>query len=168
MTDHSILIISGTNRPISNTLRIARIVERHYQQAGVHATLFSLADLPLEIYSSDAYAKKPAAFVEVQKQIRAVGGGIAPRACRNTTAHSPGVLAKHSRIDMLKFPESFERKPVAFVGLAKRTVGRLAGSGTNADGGGISPCPCLPRAAFSSRKSISNSITDGNLIDASP
>ncbi|HET6246323.1 MAG TPA: NAD(P)H-dependent oxidoreductase [Tepidisphaeraceae bacterium] len=121
MPDHSIFIISGTNRPISNTLRIARIVERHYRQAGVQCGFFSLADLPLEIYSSDAYANKPAMFLEVQNQVLGAAGLhiVLPE----YNGSFPGVL-KHF-IDMLKFPESLEHKPVAFVGLANGQWGGL-------------------------------------------
>jgi NAD(P)H-dependent FMN reductase len=121
LSDHSIFIISGTNRPISNTLRIARIVQRQYEQAGVHCTLFSLADLPIEIYSPDAYTNKPAMFVEIQRKILAAAGlhFVVPE----YNGSFPGVL-KHF-IDMLKFPDSLDHKPAAFVGLANGQWGGL-------------------------------------------
>jgi len=121
MPAHSIFIISGTNRPISNTLRISRIVQQQYQQAGIDCELFSLADVPAEIYSPDAYVKKPAAFVEIQQKVLAAAGLhiITPE----YNGSFPGVL-KHF-IDMLKFPESFDRKPIAFVGVANGQWGGL-------------------------------------------
>ena len=123
MDDHSIFILSGTNRPVSNTLRVAKEVERHYQLAGVKTTLFSLADLPLEMYSPEAYAIKPEAFLDVQAKVLSAAGlhVVVPE----YNGSFPGVL-KHF-IDMLKFPESFDHKPVAFVGLANGQWGGLRG-----------------------------------------
>jgi NAD(P)H-dependent FMN reductase len=123
MPDHRIFILSGTNRPISNTLRIARIVQRHYQQLGVNAELYSLADVPPELYSPEAYKTKPAAFLAVQQKIFDAAGMhiVVPE----YNGSFPGVL-KHF-IDMLKFPESFDRKPMAFVGVANGQWGGLRG-----------------------------------------
>jgi len=119
--DHSIFIISGTNRPISYTLRMSRLVESQYRQAGVNAELFSLADLPAEIYSPAAYTQKPAAFTEVQEKILAAAGLhiVTPE----YNGSFPGVL-KHF-IDMLKFSETFNQKPIAFVGVANGQWGGL-------------------------------------------
>jgi chromate reductase len=118
---HSIFIVSGTNRPVSNTLRIARVVERHYEREGVKAELFSLADLPPEIFSPEAYGSKPPAFVQLQQKVISAAGLhlVIPE----YNGSFPGVL-KHF-IDMLKFPESFDRKPVAFVGVANGQWGGL-------------------------------------------
>lgn len=121
MPEHSIFILSGTNRPISNTLRIGRLVERHYQQAGVNAELFSLADVPAELYSPAAYTEKPAAFMEVQEKIlSAVGLHVVTPEYNGSF---PGIL-KHF-IDMLEFSESFNQKPIAFVGVANGQWGGL-------------------------------------------
>ncbi len=121
MPDHSIFIISGTNRPISNTLRVARVVERCYQRASVRAEIFSLADLPIEIFHPDAYTLKPPAFVALQEKVLAAAGLhlVVPE----YNGSFPGIL-KHF-IDMLKFPESFQHKPVAFVGIANGQWGGL-------------------------------------------
>ena len=121
MQDHSIFIISGTNRPVSNTQHVARAVEERYRQAGVRTDLFSLAELPIEIFLPDAFEHKPAAFVAVQERVLAAAGLhiIVPE----YNGSFPGIL-KHF-IDMLKFPESFEHKPVAFVGVANGQWGGL-------------------------------------------
>jgi len=121
MNDHSILIISGTNRPGSNTLRVARAIERHYQAAGVRHELLDLTDLPCELFSPAAYARKPAAFVAAQEQVLAAAGlhVVLPE----YNGSFPGVLKYF--IDLLRFPESFDRKPVAFVGVANGQWGGL-------------------------------------------
>jgi NAD(P)H-dependent FMN reductase len=121
MQTHPILIISGSNRPNSNTLRVARIVDRHYREIGVPAEIYSLDQLPLEIFLPDSYANKPAAFVEVQQRILQSPGlhVVTPE----YNGSFPGVLKYF--IDLLKFPESFEDKPVAFVGIASGSFGGL-------------------------------------------
>ena len=118
---HSILIISGTNRPNSNTLKIARIVEQHYRQQNLPAELYDLELLPSELFSPQAYRQKPAPFVAIQEQVLASAGlhVVLPE----YNGSYPGVLKYF--IDMLKFPESFDQKPVAFVGLANGQWGGL-------------------------------------------
>ena len=99
----------------------ARIVERHYQQLGVNAELYSLADVPPELYSPEAYKTKPAAFVEVQQKILDAAGMhiVVPE----YNGSFPGVLKVF--IDHLPFPQSFEGKPVCFIGLAAGMWGGL-------------------------------------------
>lgn len=121
MNEHPILIVSGTNRPASNTLRIARAVAGLYEQAGVRHALFSLTDLPCELFSPEVYAKKPPAFVAVQEQVISAAGlhVVLPE----YNGSFPGVLKYF--IDLLKFPESFDRKAVAFVGVTNGQWGGL-------------------------------------------
>ena len=116
-----ILIISGTNRPGSNTLRMARRVEQHYQALQCPCELYSLTELPHEIFQPTSYASKPTAFVEVQQRVLRSGGlhVVTPE----YNGSFPGVLKYF--IDMLKFPESFEHKPVAFTGVAAGVWGAL-------------------------------------------
>ena len=116
-----IVILSGTNRPGSNALKIARLLKRHYDNARIDATLYSLEQLPREIFDPGCYAKKPESFVPVQKMIVESAGlhVVTPE----YNGGFPGVLKYF--IDMLKFPESFERKPVAFVGEAAGQWGAL-------------------------------------------
>jgi len=121
MQTNPILIISGSNRPNSNTLRVARIVEGHYHHIGVPVEVYSLDQLPPEIFLPEAYANKPAPFVAVQEQILQSPGlhVVTPE----YNGSFPGVLKYF--IDLLKFPESFEDKPVAFVGIASGSFGGL-------------------------------------------
>ena len=115
------LIISGTNRPNANALRVARVVAGHYAAANVPAEVLSLAELPREIFDGSAYASKPPAFVPIQQRVLdAIGLHVITPEYNGSF---PGVLKYF--IDMLKFPESFERKPVAFVGEAAGIWGAL-------------------------------------------
>jgi chromate reductase, NAD(P)H dehydrogenase (quinone) len=121
MAERPILIISGTNRPHSNAFRVAGVLSGHYDRLGVGYEVFSLADLPKEIFSGDAYATKPPPMVALQQRVLdAIGLHIVTPEYNGSF---PGVLKYF--IDMLKFPESFEHKPAAFVGEAAGLWGGL-------------------------------------------
>lgn len=121
MSDHFIFIISGTNRPNSNTARVAQLVQEHYRHAGVNTELYDLTTLPVELFSPTAYAKKPDTFLPIQQKVYGAAGLhiVVPE----YNGSFPGALKYF--IDMLKFPESFEHKPVAFVGVANGQWGGL-------------------------------------------
>ena len=54
-----ITLIVGTNRPGSNTRKIARHVEEIYAALKVPLQVLDLAQLPPEIFSPTSYAEKP-------------------------------------------------------------------------------------------------------------
>ena len=114
-------ILSGTNRPNCNSLRIARLLETIYQRHGVETRILNLQDLPAEIIDPTSYASKPASFEPFQDRVLSAGGLhlVTPE----YNGSFPGVLKLF--IDMLKFPESFEGKPVAFTGAASGLWGAL-------------------------------------------
>jgi NAD(P)H-dependent FMN reductase len=116
-----IVIISGTNRPGSNTRKVAARVEAAYNTHGVKPALLDLADLPPEIFSPTSYAAKPAAFSRFTAAVLAADGLVVVTPEYNGSL--PGILKYF--IDMLPFPESFERRPVCFVGLAAGMWGAL-------------------------------------------
>jgi NAD(P)H-dependent FMN reductase len=121
MSDRPILIISGTNRPGANALRVAKIIEAHYAKEQAHVEVLSLAEMTPEIFDASSYATKPPKMVELQNRVLAAAGLhiVTPE----YNGSFPGVLKYF--IDMLKFPESFEGKPVAFVGEAAGIWGGL-------------------------------------------
>ena len=57
-----ITLIVGTNRPGSNTRKIAAQVEEIYAGLKVPLKVLDLAQLPPEIFSPSSYAEKPAGF----------------------------------------------------------------------------------------------------------
>jgi chromate reductase, NAD(P)H dehydrogenase (quinone) len=121
MPSGPILLINGTNRHPSNSFKISTILLRHYQEAQIPAELLALKDLPPEVFHSNSYATKPEAMVALQQRVLAAKGlhVVTPE----YNGSFPGVLKYF--IDMLKFPESFEHKPVAFVGIASGEWGGL-------------------------------------------
>lgn len=120
-TTSKIVIVSGTNRPNSQTRRVAGVFEDLYKSEGAQTEIVDLKELPAEIFRPEAYEKKPAAFEKISQSILNSSGLVIVTPEYNGSF--PGVLKLF--IDMLKFPESFERRPVAFVGLAAGMWGAL-------------------------------------------
>ena len=116
-----ITLIVGTNRPGSNTRKVARHLEEIYAELKVPLRVLDLAQLPPEIFSPAAYAEKPESFQPFAGAVLQSSGlhVITPE----YNGSLPGVLKYF--IDMLKFPESFERRPVCFTGLAAGVWGAL-------------------------------------------
>ncbi|HEX8341833.1 MAG TPA: NAD(P)H-dependent oxidoreductase [Tepidisphaeraceae bacterium] len=116
-----ILIIAGTNRPGSSTFKIATVLQAHYAAAGIESEIYSLTEMPPELFAPTSYAQKPEAWLAVQRRVLDAAGlhVITPE----YNGSFAGVLKYF--IDMLKFPESFEHKPVAFTGVASGIWGGL-------------------------------------------
>lgn len=116
-----ITLIVGTNRPGSNTRKVARHLEEIYAELKVPLGVLDLAQLPPDIFSPNSYAEKPKAFQPFSAAILESSGLHVVTPEYNGSV--PGVLKYF--IDMLKFPESFERRPVCFTGLAAGIWGAL-------------------------------------------
>lgn len=114
-------LLVGTNRPASNTRKVATQVEEIYAKLNVPLRVLDLAQLPPEIFSASSYAEKPKSFSPFSDGVLQSSGlhVITPE----YNGSVPGVLKYF--IDMLKFPESFERRPVCFTGLAAGIWGAL-------------------------------------------
>src|SRR5437667_1392531 len=104
-------LIVGTNRPNSSTRKVARHVEGIYAQLKVPLHLLDLAELPPEIFNPSSYGQKPASFSRFAEAVLASAGLIVVTPEYNGSL--PGVLKY--LIDMLKFPESFQHRPVCFI-----------------------------------------------------
>ena len=114
-------LISGTNRPGSNTRKVAAQIEEIYKGLGIPLAVLDLAQLPSEIFAASSYAEKPKSFEPFSQGVLNATGLIVVSPEYN--GGIPGVLKYF--IDMLKFPESFERRPVCFVGVAAGVWGAL-------------------------------------------
>ena len=116
-----ITLVVGTNRPGSNARRIGAHVEEIYRQLDTPLRLLDLAHLPPDIFHPGSYAEKPASFKPFSDAILESTGLVVITPEYNGSL--PGVLKYF--IDMLKFPESFERRPVCFIGEAAGMWGAL-------------------------------------------
>ena len=116
-----ITLVAGTNRPGSNTRKIARQIEQIYRELETPLAVVDLAELPPEIFHPNSYAEKPVSFRRFADAILESDGLVIVTPEYNGSV--PGILKYF--IDMLKFPESFERRPVCFVGLGAGIWGAL-------------------------------------------
>src|ERR1700690_4452391 len=116
-----ITLIVGTNRPGSNSRKVAAQIEEFYAELKVRLNVLDLANLPPEIFSPTSYAEKPKSFLPFAEPVlKSEGLHVVTPEYHSSV---PGVLKYF--IDMLKFPESFEQKPVCFTGLSAGIWGAL-------------------------------------------
>src|SRR5699024_3100841 len=114
-------IISGTDRPGSNTLRISNYLKRKYKQEGVSRAIIDLQDFPLEEVKGGKYGQDiPAVDQFVDQVIRTDGIVII---CPEYNGSFPGILKLF--IDYFPFPDSMYKKPVALVGESNGSFGAL-------------------------------------------
>lgn len=83
--------------------------------------MLDLADLPAEIFAPSSYEEKPASFKAFSQTVLDADGLVVVTPEYN--GGMPGVLKYF--IDMLEFPESFEDRPVCFIGIAAGMWGAL-------------------------------------------
>lgn len=116
-----IRIIAGTNRVGNNTLKVSNELLKSYRELGVEAEIIDLADLPAEIFNSNAYHEKPAGWHQFQEKIDSADGLVV--VVPEYNGSFPGVLKYF--IDMLEFPKSLQDKPCCFIGLSAGVWGGL-------------------------------------------
>jgi NAD(P)H-dependent FMN reductase len=114
-----IAVLVGTNRPGSNSRKIAVQLRAVYEKLGAEVLWLDLGELPPEVFSPTVYAEKSASFKRFSQAVLDADGlhVIVPE----YNGSMPGILKYF--IDLLKFPESFEHKPVAYIGLGNRFGG---------------------------------------------
>lgn len=103
------------------TERLAENVEKVYGPLVTKTKIIRLRKLPPDVFTPHAYAKKPDAFKPFSDAVLASSGLVVITPEYNGGA--PGVLKYF--IDMLEFPESFQKRPVCFIGLAAGAWGGL-------------------------------------------
>ena len=116
-----IVIISGTNRRGNMSLKVSKMVQARYQAKGVDAEIIDLCDMPAEIYSPDAYSQKPESFSKYSDLVLESDGLVV--VVPEYNGSFPGALKYF--IDMLPFPEAFENRSSAFIGIAAGIWGGL-------------------------------------------
>lgn len=116
-----IVLIIGTNRPGSNTRKVAAQIEEFYRELKAPLHVLDLMKLPPEIFAPNSYAEKPKSFQPFADAVLQSAGihVVTPE----YNGSLPGALKYF--IDMLKFPESFDQKPVCFTGLSAGVWGGL-------------------------------------------
>ena len=118
-----ITIISGTNRPASNTLKIAKYYQKTLAEKGLSSNLLNLESLPKSLIVSDLYGKRSAEFEPIQKLVNDTSKFIF--IVPEYNGSFPGILKTF--IDACNFPESFYDKKAALVGLSSGKYGNIRG-----------------------------------------
>jgi NAD(P)H-dependent FMN reductase len=116
-----ITLVIGTNRPGSNSAKVAAEIEGLYREKSVELTVLDLAKMPPEIFHPTAYSEKPPAFAPFAEGILHATGIVWV-----TPEYNGGIpgVAKYF-IDMLQFPESLVGIPACFVGVSAGMWGAL-------------------------------------------
>lgn len=100
-------IISSTDRPNSNAIKVSGYVRSLYEKEGVDAEVISLADFPLEEVVGGRYGKKLPAVEAFRKPILEADGLVF--VIPEYNGSFPGILKMF--IDYLPFPGAFEKCP---------------------------------------------------------
>ena len=116
-----ITLISGTNRAESRSSKLTQHIADIYLSLGAAPTILDLVDLPLEVFHPSVYAEKPQSFRPWSEAVTSADGLVL--IVPEYNGSFPGALKYF--IDLLPFPESFEGRPVCFVGLASGGWGAL-------------------------------------------
>ena len=118
-----VTIISGTNRPGSNTLKVAKYYQDTLAKKGLPANLLSLTNLPDNFIASDLYGKRSAEFEKILQMIASSSKFIF--IIPEYNGSFPGVLKTF--IDACEFPESFYDKKACLVGISSGKYGNIRG-----------------------------------------
>ncbi|WP_029286756.1 NADPH-dependent FMN reductase [Pedobacter sp. R20-19] len=118
-----ITIIAATNRPNSNTLKIANYYQSQLNLRGQEANMLNLEHLPVDVLNTDMFGKRSIAFQKIQDLITQTTKFlfIIPE----YNGSFPGVLKV--LIDACDFPGSFYDKKACLVGISSGKYGNIRG-----------------------------------------
>jgi len=116
-----IALLLATNRPGSNTAKVAAHVAEIYAAKGSPLHVVDLHKLPPEIFAPTSYAEKPKSFAPFQEALSRAKAVVVVTPEYN--GGFPGVFKYF--VDMLEFPGTFTGKPFAFVGLSAGIGGAI-------------------------------------------
>lgn len=106
-------IIAGTDRPDSNTIKVSKCIQALYQSLGEQVEIIDLKEIKSFLHNDLHYGKTSEDMKPYIDKVVSSEGLIV--VCPEYNGSMPGVLKYF--IDHLKFPDSFEYRPVCFVGL---------------------------------------------------
>ena len=107
-------ILVGTNRPESRSAEVAKFVEPFYKDQGQETKIIKLLDVGLSELEGCHYSEeKPSKITEAVDELLSGDGLLV--ICPEYNGSMPGALKYF--IDHWKYPDSFEHRPVAFIGL---------------------------------------------------
>lgn len=116
-------IVSGTNRPDSNTLKVSNFYKTKLEEQGVSCRFIDLQDLPSDFTESNMYGNRTDEFQKIQDIVSETQKFLF--VIPEYNGSFPGVLKAF--IDACKFPESFADKKCGLVGISAGKFGNLRG-----------------------------------------
>jgi len=118
-------LVVGTNRPNSSSHKLARYYQQALETRGVSSDILALADLPPDFAFSALYqnAGKHPEFNVYQEKID--GGNKFVFFVPEYNHSFPGALKTF--LDGLRYPDTFQGKKVALVGLSAGMLGNAVG-----------------------------------------
>ncbi len=118
-----ITIIAGTNRPNSNTLKVAKYYQKQLLAKGLSTELLDLQNLPENFIENDLYGIRSSAFQTIQNLTARTKKFLF--VIPEYNGSFPGVLKTF--IDACAFPESFYDKRACLVGISSGKYGNIRG-----------------------------------------
>jgi len=118
-----ITVISSTNRPGSNTLKVAKYYQKLLLQKGQEANVLSLSELPGSLMVTDLYGKRSEAFKLILDVINQSDKFLF--VIPEYNGSYPGILKLF--VDACDFPESFYEKKAALAGISSGKYGNIRG-----------------------------------------
>ena len=116
-------IISATNRPGSKTYQVACILEKIYQSLNYPTQIISLLDMDFQPLLKNPYPNQLPANIE--KEVKKINHSKALTiVCPEYNGSFPGILKFF--IDHWTCPDSFQFKPMSFIGLGGQWGGLRA------------------------------------------
>ncbi|WP_437920193.1 NADPH-dependent FMN reductase [Sphingobacterium sp. LRF_L2] len=117
------LIISGTNRERSNSIKVAQYYQQELARKGENWKILSLTELPANFSISDLYGKRSSDFEPIQKMVSDAQKFIF--IIPEYNGSFPGILKLF--VDACAFPASYYHKKIALVGLSSGKYGNIRG-----------------------------------------
>ncbi len=118
---NQVVVLMSTDRPDSNTHRVAENLVHAYEQAGITAELYRVTDFGPEFYKPTAYMQKPEAFTKFNNALLAADLVVLVTPEYNATIPAPLTRV----LNLLSFPNSFNDKKYVIVSLSVSPYGAV-------------------------------------------
>jgi len=109
-----IVVVCGTNREGALSRCLAEEAAETYRRKEHSVDLLDMNEMPVEILQGTAYKERPASVAALVNRFLKADGAVF--VIPEYNGSYPGILKLF--VDMLPYPEGFESRPCAFLGLA--------------------------------------------------
>lgn len=110
----NIVVVCGTNRAGALSRILAGEAAESYRERGHNVDLLDMSELPTEVIDANAYKEKAENLQAIVDRFVACDGAVF--IIPEYNGSYPGILKLF--VDMLPYPEGFDSRPCAFIGLS--------------------------------------------------